>query len=219
MEKLTALIHNFNLNCYKQYTKVSPLLGDLLNNILIDIEKFYYSNFWITRYKRRLNNEKIKYNPIELDIIQGLTTEIRENIKFNLYDKKDSFGVSDDKENIGLNNTNMFNDLHIKNVIMHEFGHKQYNDNSFKIIIDLNKKIINNPIDYIKENENLNNDDLKYFTDHNEIRQRIIPIIKEMADNGWSLIDAYNKSQNLEKDDIKKIFKREYILKLIDNLL
>lgn len=37
MEKLTALIHNFNTNCHKQYTKVSNYLGNRLDESLKDI--------------------------------------------------------------------------------------------------------------------------------------------------------------------------------------
>ena len=40
-----------------------------------------------------------------------------------------------------------------------------------------------------------------------------------MYDNSWTLEETYNKSKNLEIDDIKNIFTREYILKLIDNIL
>ena len=217
MEKLTSLIHNFNTDCHKQYTKVSPLLGDLLNESLGEIEKFYYSSFWINRFKRRLKEENIDYNPIRLDIIQGLTSELREDTKFKMFTENSEFNGRSNTM-IALN-TNMskdkLNDSHINNVIMHEFGHVQYNQKEFKLIVDLNKKIIGTPI----TNESLNKEDYKYFTDHNEIRQRIIPIIKEMYDNGWKLGEVYDKSENLKTDDIKDIFSRDYILKLIDNLL
>ena len=55
--------------------------------------------------------------------------------------------------------------------------------------------------------------------DHDELRQRIIPIVKEMRDNNWKLSEVYDKSENLKMNDIKDIFTREYLLKLIDNLL
>lgn len=221
MEELTALINNFNTNCHKKYTSVSPLLGGLLDNILLDIEKFYYSDFWINRFKRRLQEEKIDFDHIELDIIQGTTSELKEDTKFKIFDKNQrTNGVSNNGTMIALNtnmNKDKLNDSHIINVIMHEFGHRQYNQSSFKKVIDLNRKVIDNPKKYLIDD--LSDKDIVYFTDDNEIRQRIIPIIKEMRDNGWRLGEVYDKSENLKIDPIKDIYKREYILKLIDNLL
>lgn len=46
MEQLTALIYNFNTDCYKQYTKVSNFLGNRLDESLKEIERFFYSDFW-----------------------------------------------------------------------------------------------------------------------------------------------------------------------------
>lgn len=223
MEQLTALIYNFNTDCYKQFTNVSPLLGDMLNDSLKEIEKFFYSSFWINRFKRRMNEEKESYSLIQLDIILGVNTDLKDNTKFKIFNEDESSNGISNKNDIIALNTNMskekLNDSHINNIIMHEFGHRQYNQKEFQLIIDLNKKVIGSPGLYIKNNEVLERKDYKYFTDHNELRQRIIPIIKEMYDNGWTLIETYNKSKNLEIDDIKNIFTREYILKLIDNIL
>ena len=139
MEKLTSLINNFNTDCHKQYTNVSPLLGDMLNDILLDIEKFYYSDFWYQRYKTRLEEEHITFNRIKLDIIHGVTSELKDNTKFKLYDEdQSSNGLSDNKTMIALNvnmNKEKLNDSHIKNLVMHEFGHRQYNQKEFQQII------------------------------------------------------------------------------------
>lgn len=218
---IESLIYNFNCDCHKQYTNVSPLLGDELNNILEEIEHFFYSDFWITRFKRRLRQEKLIYMPLELDIVLGTTSHLKDNIKFKTFeDSRDINGISNNKNMIALN-TNIskekLNDSHINNVIMHEFGHRQYNEASFNIVRQLNKKIIGDPSKYIESE--LSENDIKYFTNDDELRQRIIPIIKEMRDNRWDLNQVYEKSHNLEIDSIKGIFKRGYILKLIDNLL
>lgn len=206
------------MDCYKQYTEVSNLLGSKLDDILKEIERFYYSSPWINRLKRRLKEEGEDFLPIQLDIIQGITSDLREDTKFKLYsDDSNSIGKSNQDTMIALN-TNI-QESQISNIIMHEFGHRQYNQKRFKLIIELNKRVIGSPGLFIKNNEVLNREDYKYFMDHNEIRQRIIPIVKEMYDNGWTLGETYDKSQNLEKDDIKNIFTREYILKLIDNIL
>ena len=222
MEQLTALIHNYNCNCHKQYTKVSKYLGNKLDESLEEIERFYYSEFWEDRFKRRLEEEGLDYNPIELDIIEGTTTVLREDTKFKLFEAdQSSNGVSNKDTMIALNvnmNKEKLNDSHINNVIMHEFGHRQYNQETFQLIGYLNKKAFGIIKDHVVDNS-LTEGDLKYFTDDNELRQRIIPIIKEMYDNNWTAEDAYSLSENLKIDDIKNIFDKEYILHLLDNIL
>ena len=47
------------------------------------------------------------------------------------------------------------NDSHINNIIMHEFGHRQYNQQEFVFIKYLNKLTIGSPGLYIKNNEYL----------------------------------------------------------------
>ena len=111
------------------------------------------------------------------------------------------------------------NNSHISNVIMHEFGHRQYNQQEFIFIKYLNELIIGSSGLYIKSNQTLEEEDYNYFIDNNEIRQRIIPIIKEMYDNDWTAEEAYEQSHNLYIDDIKNIFTKEYIIELLNNLL
>lgn len=221
--ELSALIHNFNCDCHKQYTQVSHYLGNKLDESLKDIEDFYYSYFWTRRLERKLNEYKIDYNPIDIDILLGMTTELRENTQFEMFDESQSSkGVSNKSNMIGLN-VNMkqseVNDSHINNVIMHEFGHRQYNQPEFDLVVKLNKKIIGNPGLYMKSSQSLSKKDYPYFIDANELRQRIIPIVKEIWDNDWTVEEAYDKSKNLAQDDIKDIFEESYILYLIDNLL
>lgn len=221
MEQLTALIHNFNTDCYKQYTNVSSYLGDRLDESLQDIERFYYSDFWIDRFKRRLYEQGWEYNPIQLDVIQGTTTCLREDTKFKLFDEDQSKnGVSNKGTMIALNvnmNENKINDSHINNVIMHEFGHRQYNQKEFDLVVKLNDITFKDLAKYIIED--LSEEDLKYFTNKNELRQRIIPIVKEMYDNNWTAEEAYELSENLKIDDVKDIFTEEYIIELLNNIL
>ena len=223
MEQLTALIHNFNTNCHKQYTKVSNFLGNRLDESLKEIERFYYSDFWLNRFKRRMREEDADYIPIELDIILGITSDLRDSTRFKLFDEDPvQNGISNNGTMIALNvnlDENEMNDSHINNVIMHEFGHRQYNQRGFSLIVNLNKRIIGFPGEHIKNDETLGNEDYKYFTNDNELRQRIIPIIKEMYNNGWTLEETYDLSHNLFIDDIKNIFTKEYIIHLIQNLL
>lgn len=221
--ELTALIHNFNTNCYKQYTKVSNYLGNRLDDSLKEIERFYYSDFWTSRFKRRLKEEGFRYYPLELDCILGATSCLRDDTKFKLFDEDPNLnGKSDNGTMIALNvnlDQNELNDSHINNIIMHEFGHRQYNQPEFVFIKYLNELTIGSPGLYIKNNQSLEDKDFNYFTDDNELRQRIIPIIKEMYDNGWTAEEAYELSENLKIDDIKDIFTKEYVLHLLDNIL
>lgn len=215
------LIHNHG--CYEQYTKVSNFLGNRLDESLKEIEKFYYSDFWTSRFRRRLREEGFRYYPLELDCILGAISYLREDTKFKLFSEtQDKSGVSNTDTMIALN-TNItkekLNDSHINNIIMHEFGHRQYNQPEFVFIKYLNKKVIGFPGIYIKNNQTLEQADYSYFTDDNELRQRIIPIIKEMADNNWTAEEAYELSENLKIDDIKDIFNKKYILHLLNNII
>lgn len=223
MEKLTALIHNYNCDCHKQYTKVSNFLGNRLDESLKEIERFYYSDFWTSRFRRRVREEGFRYYPLELDCILGATSYLRENTKFKLFDEtQNKYGVSNTDTMIALNvnmNKEKLNDSHINNVIMHEFGHRQYNQQEFVFVKFLNEKIIGFPGEHIKCDQTLIEKDYPYFTDDNELRQRIIPIIKEMYDTGQTAEDAYELSENLRQDDIKDIFTKEYIIELLENIL
>lgn len=223
VEQLTALISNFNTDCHKQYTKVSNYLGNRLDESLKEIERFFYTEFWENRFRRRLREEGLGFSVIELDIIQGTISELRDNTKFKLFSEDPvQNGISNHGTMIALNVNlaeNEMNDSHINNVIMHEFGHRQYNQAAFQIVIDLNKEIIGSPGLHIKEGETLSEKDYPYFTDANELRQRTIPIIKQMYDNNWTLEETYDQSHDLFIDDIKNIFTKEYIIYLIRNLL
>ena len=223
MDKLTALIYNFNTDCHKQYTKVSNYLGNRLDESLKEIERFYYSDFWISRFKRRLKEEGFRYYPLELDCILGATSCLREDTRFKLFSEtQGKNGVSNTDTMIALN-TNMserkLNDSHINNVIMHEFGHRQYNQQEFVFIKYLNEITIGSPGLYVKRNQTLGEEDYPYFTNDNELRQRIIPVVKEMYDNNWTAEEAYELSENLKLDDIKDIFTKEYIIDLLENIL
>ena len=211
------------MNCHKQYTKVSNYLGSKLDDSLKEIERFYYSDFWTSRFKRRLKEEGFRYYPLELDCILGAISYLRDNTKFKLFDEnQNKNGVSNASTMIALNinmSEEKLNDSHINNVIMHEFGHRQYNQQEFVFIKYLNELTIGSPGLYIKNNQTLGIEDYPYFTNDNELRQRIIPIVKEMYDNNWTAEEAYELSANLKRDDIKDIFIKDYIIDLLNNIL
>ena len=211
------------MNRHKQYTKVSNYLGSKLDDSLKEIERFYYSDFWTSRFKRRLKEEGFRYYPLELDCILGAISYLRDNTKFKLFDEnQNKNGVSNASTMIALNinmSEEKLNDSHINNVIMHEFGHRQYNQQEFVFIKYLNELVIGSPGLYIKNNQILGIEDYPYFTNDNELRQRIIPIVKEMYDNDWTAEEAYELSANLKRDDIKDIFIKDYIIDLLNNIL
>lgn len=221
MNQLAAIINNYNTNCHKQYTLVSPLLGNKLDNSLKEIERFYYSDFWTSRFRRRLKEEGFRFYPLELDCILGSISCLRDDTKFKLFDEDPNENGRSNADTMIALNVNMsrenLNDSHINNVIMHEFGHRQYNQPQFTFIKYLNELTIGSPQEHIKEA--LGKEDSKYFTDNNELRQRIIPIVKEIYDNNWSAEEAYELSENLKNDDIKDIFTKDYIIDLLENIL
>lgn len=205
--------------CIDKYKKVSNYLGSRLGEVLIDIEQFYYSDFWINRFQRRLQEEGLKYNPIELDRILGATTFIKDDNVFKLFDRpSNSKGISNSGTMIALNinmSDEQANDSHVKNVIMHEFGHRQYNQPEFKIVEYLNSKVLKSPSPIGLKNEL----DYQYFSDKNEIRQRIIPIVKEMYDNELDSNEIYYLSKNLRQDNVYTMYSKENIIHWLDNIL
>lgn len=72
--------------CIIKYKQVNNYLGSRLDKVLEDIEKFYYSDFWIHRFKKRLQEEGLEYNSIELDRILGTTSMLLDNNVFKLFD-------------------------------------------------------------------------------------------------------------------------------------
>ena len=203
------------------YTKVSSYLENKLNNSLKEIERFYYSDFWTSRFKRRLKEEGFRYYPLELDCILGAISCLREDTKFKLFNEdSNQNGVSNKDTMIALNvnlDKDKLNDSYINNIIMHEFGHRQYNQQEFVFIKYLNELTIGSPSLYL--NQSLEEKDFNYFTNDNEIRQRIIPIVKEIYDNNWMAEEAYELSENFKRDDIRDIFTKDYIIDLLNNIL
>ena len=204
--------------CIDTYKRVSNYLGSRLGEVLEDIEQFYYSDFWINRFRKRLQEEGLEYNPIELDRILGTTTSIKDDNVFKLFDDVTSKKGISKRETIALNinmNREQSNDSHIENVIMHEFGHRQYNQSEFHVIEYLNDKILKSPSPMGLESEL----DYQYFTNKNEIRQRIIPLVKEMYDNNMTPEEMYYLSPNLRQDSLFNIYSKVEIIYWLNNIL
>lgn len=204
---------------FDKYEIVPHNINIKLNDILTKIEQFYYSEFWTNRFKRRIKEENIDYNPIQLDIIQGSISELKDATEFMLFDKDTTYkGVSNTKNMIALNiniDKIQSNESHIENIVMHEFGHRQCKTPEFNIINYLNNKVLKSPSPICLENEL----DYKYFSDKDEIRQRIIPVVKEMIDNKWTLEQTYYLSQNLKQDDLYSLYSKQTLIYWLDNIL
>lgn len=204
--------------CIDTYREVSNYLGSRLDEVLESVERFYYSDFWANRFRRRLQEEGLEYDPIELDRILGATTSIKDDNVFKLFDDVTSKKGISKRETIALNinmNREQSNDSHIENVIMHEFGHRQYNQSEFHVIEYLNDKILKSPSPMGLESEL----DYQYFTNKNEIRQRIIPLVKEMYDNNMTPEEMYYLSPNLRQDSLFNIYSKVEIIYWLNNIL
>lgn len=204
--------------CIDTYKEVSNYLGGRLDEVLESVERFYYSDFWANRFRRRLQEEGLEYDPIELDRILGATTSIKDDNVFKLFDDVTSKKGISKRETIALNinmNREQSNDSHIENVIMHEFGHRQYNQSEFHVIEYLNDKILKSPSPMGLESEL----DYQYFTNKNEIRQRIIPLVKEMYDNNMTPDEMYYLSPNLRQDSLFNIYSKVEITYWLNNIL
>ena len=204
--------------CIDTYKEVSNYLGSRLDEVLENVEQFYYSDFWINRFRRRLQEEGLEYDPIELDRILGATTSIKDDNVFKLFDDVTSKKGISKRETIALNinmNREQSNDSHIENVIMHEFGHRQYNQSEFHVVEYLNDKILKSPSPMGLESEL----DYQYFTNKNEIRQRIIPLVKEMYDNNMTPEEMYYLSPNLRQDSLFNIYSKVEIIYWLNNIL
>lgn len=189
-------------------------VSSYLDEVLESVERFYYSDFWVNRFRRRLQEEGLEYDPI--DRILGATTSIKDDNVFKLFDDVTSKKGISKRETIALNiNREQSNDSHIENVIMHEFGHRQYNQSEFHVVEYLNDKILKSPSPMGLESEL----DYQYFTNKNEIRQRIIPLVKEMYDNNMTPDEMYYLSPNLRQDSLFNIYSKVEIIYWLNNIL
>lgn len=204
-------------DCITGYALAPCNIESGLQDILDKVEQFYYGELWSERFERRIAEEGFQFNPIQLDILQGTSSELKEKVIFKLFDKDTLYNGVSNKDNMIALNINLDkwkqNDSHLENIVMHEFGHLQYNQKQFAIIMELNSRIFQTPSPIEMGN------DLKYFENLNELRQRIIPIVKEMDDNKWKAVEAYEKSDNLKIDEIYNLYSKEDLIYWLDNIL
>lgn len=148
------------------------------------------------------------------------------NYQVGIFKSNNSFGkYYHEPPMISLNAKSFYYDPDI--TIHHEFGHGAYSPIYKDIdewlgalsVIEHNDNLIGDASKQLLSDHNLYPDEIGYFTDPNELRQRVIPAVEEMFTNGWTVEEAYDKSKALNRAGLKKIFNKDYILKLLGGML
>lgn len=148
------------------------------------------------------------------------------NYQVGIFNSNNTYGMySYEPSRISLNAKSFYYDPDI--TIHHEFGHGAYNRmhkdkdewSGALSVIKHNDNLIGDASKQLLPDHNLSPDKIRYFTDPNELRQRIIPAVEEMITNGWTVEETYDKSKALNQSGLKKIFNKDYILKLLGGML
>ena len=107
--------------------------------------------------------------------------------------------------------------------ILHEFGHLMYDGfnapDEIWPIMRYNEELMGNPREHVIPNTTLTPQMINYLCNYDELRQRIIPVVREMIDNKWTPEEAYNKSNSLEYAGLKQAFDKKYLITLIGGML
>lgn len=103
----------------------------------------------------------------------------------------------------------------------HEFGHFMYGSAKpgFASIKEANAKLIGDPKTQLLEDVPADNPAVIIMSDHDELRQRMIPAVKEMFQNKWTPEQAFEKSKALKLGEVNRVFKKPYIISLLGGLL
>lgn len=202
-----------------------------------DIDLFYGSDEYTERFNKRisdfmegeygikptqeqLSQAKSKFDALLLDIQQRYTPGMF---------KGSPMGFSQGNSmHLGLN-ANLHNAPRtIDNTITHEFGHLIYyypfghqtSGSRFMLVNDANANLMRSPSEHLTWKGFALPDDLRdYITSQNELRQRVIPVVKEMVENGWTAEEAYVKSAALKEANLDQLFDKNYIIKLLGGML
>lgn len=187
------------------------------------IEDFYQSPEYKDRFITKISNDiKVDPNRAYDELLLDLN-EVQKHYITKLFTHNTRRGFAGTEE-LGLNVRVPRYSTDI--TIPHEFGHLIYNrvTPSIDKIIRLNERVIGNPIhnlrsDVFEINPGISREFIDYVSDFEELRQRIIPAVEEMFKNGWTVEETYNKSIALRDAQLKDIFNKDYILKLLGGML
>lgn len=202
-----------------------------------DIDLFYGSDEYTERFNKRISDFMegeygIKPTSEQLEQAKAKFDEILLDIQ-NRYTpgmfKGSPIGFSQgDTMYIGLNSNLHGTPEIIDPTLTHEFGHLIYHypfrhqtaGNRFMLVNDANASLMGSPVEHLTWQGLALPDNLRsYITSHNELRQRVIPVVKEMVENGWTAEEAYAKSHALKEASLDKAFDKDYIIKLLGGML
>lgn len=187
------------------------------------IEDFYKSPEYKDRFMTKISND-IKVDPNQA--YEGLLLDLDE-VQKHYITKLFTHNIRRGLARTGELGLNVRVPKHSADItIPHEFGHLIYDrvTPSIDIIRRLNEKVIGYPIhnlrsDVFEINPGISREYIDYVSDFDELRQRIIPAVEEMFKNGWTVEETYNKSIALKEAQLKDIFNKDYILKLLGGML
>lgn len=216
----------------------SEFTADIKQRSQDDIDLFYGSEEYTDRFNKRVSEY---YNDeFDLQLTSDQLSELKGQFDNMLADiqakyqpgifRGEPYGFANAQTmNVGLNaNLSYTRPELINPTITHEFGHliwhypwfHQTKGTRFNVVNDTNISLMGNPSEHLTSvGKSLPQDRIDYITDHNELRQRIIPIVKEAMQKGWTPEQAYQKSKLVKYADLDTIFNKDYIIKLIGGML
>lgn len=213
---------------FKRGTPVDKLVRERIKQLTDD---FYNSDEYIERYVSRLGLPEILAKDMHKELIKTLN-DIQDNTVIGVFHSNNTSG----QQTLFRNNDTgeYIHRLSLstgvpyyspKITTHHEFGHSLYNVNRIKDIpavkqlVKANDELIGDAEKHLISKGNLSEEQIAYYTDKDELRQRVIPVVEEMFENGWTAEDAFEKSIALKRSNLKDLFNKDYIIKLLEGML
>lgn len=240
IQRLPELSKNLYMNLNTAQSSPVPVpISDDINTLVKQrtrdlIDNFYKSDEYKDRFIKLISTDDPE------SLYSYLTNPNRQYYKFlnaleklhnnyevGIFNSPTSRGqYSHNPSRISLNVKSFMYDPNI--TIAHEFGHGIYSPwfknsddlSAIQSIIKHNDNLIGDASKHLLPEADIYDvKDINYFTNPNELRQRIIPAVEEMVENGWSVEEAYDKSKALKDAELKVVFNKDYIIKLLGGML
>lgn len=110
-------------------------------------------------------------------------------------------------------------------ILFHEFGHNIWRDNTSlsKFIREWNTNVMKDSTNHILPKFITYNPPssktYQYLTDPNEVRQRIMTVVRDGYNEGITEIDDLLNSKSMDHQQLKRVFKPEYLKYLLQSML
>lgn len=194
------------------------------------IDDFYNSDEYIDRYAEQLKLPKPLAERFHKTLIQSLE-DIQSKYRVGMFTHPNRVGQADVdfdyKITPRISLSTRVPNYDTGTSVGHEFRHQIYNWNDlFKtpgtdILVRHNNKLVGDASRYLQPSvkERLSNEMLQYYTDPNELHSRVGPVVEEIIENGWTVEEAFNKSKALKDSNLKDLFNKDYIIKLLGGML